>query len=83
MLEWFVPKPYADRTMDGLPLHDNKIEYMPAMLPNSCAVTSMIRMPHSYLFLTFNNWRVAVAVSLAFLFIVQWNQSWESSIQTT
>ena len=55
MLEWFVPKPYADRTMDGLPLHDNKIEYMPAMLPNSCAVTSMIRMPHSYLFLTFNN----------------------------
>ena len=39
MLEWFVPKLYTDRARDGLPLNDDKIEYRPAMLPNSCAVT--------------------------------------------
>ena len=87
MLEWFVPKPYADRARDGLPLDDNKIEYRPAMLPNSCAVTSMIRTPHSYFFLMFNNRReggyCCGLFSLAFLFVVQWNQPWESSIQTT
>ena len=34
--EWFVPKPYADRARDGLPLNYNNIEYRPVMLPNSC-----------------------------------------------